>query len=96
MEWSKPEKLEAKCKAPASSAASSSPSTGKTCPERTLADKCNINCGNSKPQCTGENSGSIFTSKVNSFNGVNTFVSVIIAVIIIDKPANNYRPIKKL
>jgi len=48
--------------------ASPTPSTDRTCPSRTLVDKCNINCGDSSPQCTGQNSGSSFSS--SSVNNV--------------------------
>ena len=37
-------------------------SSGRTCPVRQLIDKCNINCENSNPDCTGQNSGFIFSS----------------------------------
>merc|ERR1712002_555990 len=57
------------------SPAAPSPSAGRTCPARSLADNCNINCGNTSPECTGQNSGNSFSSSSNSINGVDTFAT---------------------
>ena len=100
-----PEKLKAKCGAappspasppsPAAAAAAPSPSTGKKCPQRKLMEKCNVNCNNAGPKCTGENSDNIFTFGNKNNNGVTTYVSVLIVFITIDRPKNHSRPIEK-
>merc|ERR1719250_483843 len=60
--------------APSPAAAPSpSPSTGKKCPQRQLADKCNVNCNNAGPVCTGENSDNIFSFNNKNNNGVTTY-----------------------